>query len=294
MREIFPLFIYTERMNETSTPLKETPKSLVKALHHMLRPLVRLLLNFQITYPALSNLLKQIYVDVAVNDFKLDAKAQTDSRVSLLTGVHRKDVKRLRENDEEFLPSAAISLGAQLIARWLSDQDYLDEKGEAKRLPRTAETGVSFESLVKTAAKQDIRARAVLDEWLRVGVVHVNDDDTVSLNTAAFVPQDNFDDKAFFFGKHLHDHISAGVHNMLNGAPPQFDRGVFYNNLTPSSIEVLRVLIAKQATDLLIAVNNRAKELQVNDRGDRNANQRFNLGAYFWVEEQPQKEDKDD
>ena len=85
-------------------------------------------------------------------------------------------------------------------------------KGEAKRLPRTAETGVSFESLVKTAAKQDIRARAVLDEWLRVGVVHVNDDDTVSLNTAAFVPQDNFDLTRSLLRQALaYDHISAGV-----------------------------------------------------------------------------------
>ncbi|PID41828.1 MAG: hypothetical protein CSA52_01185 [Gammaproteobacteria bacterium] len=280
-------------MSKTSAPVKETPGSLVKALHHLLRPMVRLLMHFQITYPAMSGFLKQIYVDVAVNDFKLDGKAQTDSRVSLLTGVHRKDVKRLRENNEEFLPSPAISLGAQLIARWLGDREYLDENGSAKPLPRTSDSGASFESLVKTAAKQDIRARAVLDEWLNLGVVRINDDDTISLNAEAFVPQDNFDDKAFFFGKHLHDHISAGVHNMLNGTPPQFDRGVFYNNLTPDSIEVLRRLIARQATELLIAVNNQAKQLQIQDRGKTEAHQRFNLGAYFWVENQPTKEDND-
>ncbi|PIE44160.1 MAG: hypothetical protein CSA50_01765 [Gammaproteobacteria bacterium] len=281
-------------MSKTSAPIKETPASLVKALHHLLRPMVRLLLHFQITYPALSNLLKQIYVDVAVNDFKLDGKAQTDSRVSLLTGVHRKDVKRLRENDEEYLPSATISLGAQLIARWLSDKDYLDESGAAKPLPRTSGSGASFESLVKTAAKQDIRARAVLDEWLNLGVVRINDDDTISLNAEAFVPQDSFDEKAFFFGKHLHDHISAGVHNMLNGTPPQFDRGVFYNNLTPDSIKILRALIAKRATELLVTVNNQAKQLQMQDRGNSEAHQRFNLGTYFWVENQPKKEDNND
>lgn len=281
-------------MSKTSAPIKETPQSLIKALRHLLRPMVRMLLHFQITYPALSNMLKQIYVDVAVNDFKLDGKAQTDSRVSLLTGVHRKDVKRLRENDEEFLPSATISLGSQLIARWLSDKDYQDDNGSAMSLPKTAENGVSFESLVKTAAKQDIRARAVLDEWLRLGVVHVNEDDTISLNAEAFIPKDNFDNKAYYFGKHLHDHISAGVHNMLNGTPPQFDRSVGYNNLTPESIAELRELITKHAMELLIAINKEARELQIQDRGKELAQQKFNLGAYFWVEEQPKKEDKDD
>jgi hypothetical protein len=74
-----------------------TPRpSLLSALRRLLRPLVKLLTAQGLTYPMLADLLKQIYVDVAVREFALGEAAPTDSRVSLLTGVHRKDVKRLR------------------------------------------------------------------------------------------------------------------------------------------------------------------------------------------------------
>ena len=72
------------------------PLSLISAVRFMLRPLVKLLLAHSITFPFMSNLLKSIYVEVATNDFRIEGKPQTDSRISLLSGVHRKDVKNLR------------------------------------------------------------------------------------------------------------------------------------------------------------------------------------------------------
>ena len=50
----------------------------------------------------------------------LDDKAPTDSRISLLTGVHRKDVRRLRNTSD---PAAStlpenITFGAQLVNAW--------------------------------------------------------------------------------------------------------------------------------------------------------------------------------
>ena len=65
-------------------------------LTRLLRPLVRLLIRAGVTFPALSDLLRELYVNVAEHDFALADKEQTDSRISLLTGIHRKEVRRLR------------------------------------------------------------------------------------------------------------------------------------------------------------------------------------------------------
>ena len=79
-----------------TTSNRGTPaSSLVAALIRLLRPLVKLLLYHGITYPFLADLLKSVYVEVADREFPVEGKKQTDSRVSLLTGVHRKDVKGL-------------------------------------------------------------------------------------------------------------------------------------------------------------------------------------------------------
>ena len=71
--------------------------ALVRALRQVLRPLVRLMLAQGITYPYLLELLKGLFVEVADKEFRLDARPPTDSRISLVSGVHRKDVSRLRQ-----------------------------------------------------------------------------------------------------------------------------------------------------------------------------------------------------
>ena len=95
-------------------PLAPRP-AVVSALRRLLRPIVRLLLNNGITFPYLSDLLKLIYVETAEKEFGLDVRPLTDSRVTLLTGVHRKDVRRLRhEVVSEIPPSSGLTLGTRI------------------------------------------------------------------------------------------------------------------------------------------------------------------------------------
>ncbi len=158
------------------------PRSLVRALRRVLRPLVRLLLAHQITYPFLANLLKTVYVELAERELAIPDKPQTISRLSLLTGIHRKDVKRLREEPlENDAPPPVVSLGAQLVARWTAVEAFLDENDHPRplaRLPGSANQP-GFDDLVASVSK-DIRARAVLDEWLRLGIAHIDEDDCSS------------------------------------------------------------------------------------------------------------------
>jgi len=188
----------------------------MRALRQLLRPLVRMLLAQRVTFPVLAKLLKSVYVEVAEQDFVLEGKAQTVSRLSLLTDIHRKDVKRLRE--EPFEPDvtpSSVSLGAQLVARWTGMPPYLNAEGHPVALARleSDSAGPSFEGLVSSVSR-DIRSRAVLDEWLRIGVVELDGDDRVRLRREAFVPDDDYDEKAHCFGLSLHDHIVTAVRNL--------------------------------------------------------------------------------
>src|SRR5690606_3448035 len=154
MWDNFPAVAILPRMdNQDFNNPADVPEPLVNALRKILRPLVRLMLHFQVSYPYLITLLKSIYVEVADQEFGVDDKRQSDSRITLLTGVHRKDVKRLRA--EQSIASYAprtISIGAQLIAYWLGMEDFRDKDGKPKALPlRNAGTGTSehtFDDLV--------------------------------------------------------------------------------------------------------------------------------------------------
>lgn len=278
-----------------NTPLStEPPKALVQAVTTLLRPLVRLLLHFQITYPYLCQLLKGIYIDVASNEFQAEGTRQTDSRITMLTGVHRKDVRRFREEGlDELRAPSALPLSAQIVAAWLSEPGFQASDGTPLVLPRLVKAGdgdISFEALVDRVARQDLRARSVLDEWLRLGLVEMDANDRVKLQVEAFIPEKGFDEKLYYFGKNLHDHISVGAHNLTGDGAPQFDRSVYYNNLSEASIARLTALVNERGMQALKEMNRLARELQKKDAGSKRAKHRFNFGMFFYLEKQNDKE----
>jgi hypothetical protein len=264
---------------------------LVTALRRLLRPLVHLLVARGITFPFLSNLLKQVYVDVAERDFPLDGKPQTVSRISVLSGVHRKDVRRLLDEAEpdatSVKPPRAVSMGARLISTWMDEQRFRDADGHPRALSRgssaeSAAEEATFETLVETVHRGDVRPRVVLDELLRIGVVEVDDKGFISLKTEALVPTGAFDELAYYFGRNLRDHIAASSHNLAGDQPPQPERALYHDRLSQASADQLRDLARSRAMDVLRELNSEAARLSSEDVARGDADQRVTVGFYFW------------
>lgn len=283
--------------SESKPTAPAVPESLKTAVVTVLRPLVGLLMEHGLTYPWLSAVLKSVFVDVAEKEFRLPDKRQTDSRVTLLTGVHRKDVRRLRQQPgaaAESRPPESVYLGAHMVAVWTGDERFLDLQGNPKpltRLPR--DNAPSFEKLV-TSISKDIRPRAVLDEMLRLGAVEFDDDDRVRLKTEAFIPSRGFDEKAYYLGRNVHDHIAAARHNVQGGEPPLLERSVYYDDLSPESVRELDELAHREGMKLLQLVNRRARELQAADERAADATHRVNFGLYFYRARQNPGSDGED
>ena len=283
------------------TPVTELPKhgnspTLTRALRRVLRPLVRLMLAQGITWPYLAELLKGLFVEVADREFRLNGKPPTDSRISLLSNVHRKDVSRLRtllNNEEDSIP-AVVSLGSQLVSRWLSSENWLDESGQPKPLARLMSEGGenSFEALVASVSS-DIRSRVVLDEWLRLGIVSMDEENRVCLNTSAFVPSKGFEEKTFYFAHNLHDHVAAAVHNLL-GEPganaetfiPFVERSVHCDGLSPEAVQQLARQCEHLGMQTLLAVNKAAAKAETESTSEsaHQTPQRMTFGIYFYAE----------
>ncbi|AYC33038.1 hypothetical protein D3880_11990 [Pseudomonas cavernae] len=270
--------------------LPTLPPSLLPALKHVMRPLVRLMLKKGVTYTRFADLLKEIFVDVAEREFRLDDKPPTDSRISLLTGVHRKDVRRLRAKavGRAAGPSEDFSFGAHLVSVWLNNSPFCERPGRPLPLDRLASIGgqCSFDGLVAQVSK-DIRARVVLDEWLRLGIVRMDDQDRVLLETMAFIPTRGFDEKAAYFQHNLHDHASAAVHNLTEDGAPFFERSVHYDSLSSTGVDQLREAVSAEGMQVLIGFNQLAAELEARDAPNPNARQRITIGLYFYTEPNP-------
>ena len=272
-------------MQTSETQQINPSPAFVRALRQVLRPLMRLMLSGGVTFPYLVEIIKSLLVEVAEKDFAIDGKPTSDSRISLLTGLHRKDISRLRQlqaSKEEKMPEV-VSFGSQLVAQWLGNPIYLDAQGQPKPLPRNVSEGgtQSFEGLV-AGVNSDIRSRVVLDEWLRLGVAHIDEQSRVCLNTQAFVPAKGFDEKAYYFGHNLHDHAAAATHNLLDQAPAFLERSVHYKGLSMKSVEQLTAQSKELGMRALLAVNRSAMDLDKSDTDTDTPRQRMTFGIYFY------------
>lgn len=259
-----------------------TASKLYPPLARLLRPLVRLCISAGMTFPALSQLLRELYVNVAEHDFALPGKDQTDSRVSLLTGIHRKEVSRLRGAGAPVnaVPATVSRTGA-VIARWLASPRFCDETGRPLPLPRTTEgASPSFEELVSSVTR-DVRPRAVLDEWLDRRIVTIDADDHIVLAEAAFIPHHGDDDKLYYFGRNLHDHLAAAAANVTGPSPAFLERAVHYDGLSAELAERLEARSRELALEMLQRINREAHAASETDHGGEH---RWNCGIYVFRE----------
>jgi len=237
----------------------ETPESITHAIEHCLKPIARLCIHFGIDHRKLSEMLKGAFVSVANEEFKVKGKSQTDSRIALLTGVHRKDVRRILGRAPNKATGRQLGLVANLIAQWLAIPELLNEDGEPKPIPRNPQPNhkTSFTSLAE-ALTNDIHPRALMDECINRGIVKLTDDDMVHLIVESLVPADDLDEKAHFFSQNIHDHIAAAEHNLNGNQPPFLDRFVWHEGLTESDTKIIAAAARRAAMNALKAVNNQA------------------------------------
>jgi len=229
--------------------LPSRPAIVLAQVLRLLRPLVRLLVRQGVTYPAFAAALKRVFVDAAREELRAQRMPRTDSALTLLSGVHRRDLRSLgRPEAAAAPPPAPLSLAAEVVARWMSEPLFLDAQGHPRPLPRSGEGApgagpVCFDALV-AGVSSDVRARAVLDELLRLGVVH-EDAAGIHLHGAGFAPQQGFEELAWLFADNLHDHAAAAAAN-LQGQGNELEQAVWVDEITAASAARLQA-VAVQA-----------------------------------------------
>jgi len=245
------------------------------------RPLIRLLIEKGITFPQFRDFMKELYVEVACSEFSLDEKKPSDSRIFVLTGVHRKDIKRLRQNSDTSEITSSASLSGEIIARWHSMPEYLNEKGKPRELMRGASNKqAGFEQLVSSVNK-DVRPKVILEEWLRLNIVRLKDD-YIILNKSAFVTNKEFKEMTYYLGHNIHDHMASCVNNILQDDKPMLERSVYYASLSEASIKKLRSIADKKGNELLQLLNKQAIKLYDVDKDKEDATHRMRLGVYWY------------
>jgi len=275
--------------------LKTTPSQIVlTGVLRLLRPLVRLLLQHGVPYTAFIAALKPVFIEAARTELASKGKAQTDSAVTLLSGVHRRDIREItrgvgavqpaHENTADTtLASLPLGLVGQVVARWMSESSFTGRKGRPRALPRSGGEG-SFDALVARISS-DVRPRAMLDEMLRLGVAQ-EDGNQVRLELSGLAPRQGLAEGAALMADNLHDHAEAAAAN-LRGEANFLEQALYVDEITEASADAVHkaaVAAWKQAFKIVAAEANARFDADAGTLPAAERRHRARFGVYFYSE----------
>lgn len=182
---------------------EDIQQQILGAILLVLRPIARALLRAGVGYREFSEIAKTAFVDTATKDYGLRGRPTNVSRVAVMTGLTRKEVRRIRnktESQEETVVMKTTPV-SQILHRWYTDKEFLTESGQPKSL-RYEGDGVTFASLVRKHGG-DVPPGAMRTELKRIEALQVEDDGRLRpLKRAAY----NVD---------LHDRLIGGLAGII-------------------------------------------------------------------------------
>jgi len=251
-----------------------------QALAALLRPLAQGMVARGVALPVATEALKQALFAAAI-----EAGGQTDSRVSLMTGLHRKDVKRLRTQPEDTAPRRTTNAGALAISLWANDPAFLDQNGQPKDLERTGTADAPGIDQLIRSTRADMAPGTVLRALLDHGAVVAREDGRYRLLTRSLIPSTGSAEQIAAFRTTLSAHLNAATHNLIadEDTPREFDRAVRHSGLTEESITRLDALAREKAQALLEELDSLARDMKAAESGSSSSG-RFTFGAYGLTE----------
>lgn len=214
----------------------ERPSPTLAHVLRVMRPLARWLVRVGIGHKVLADALKPVFLEAARAEMQRHGQRQTDSALSVLSGLHRKDVRSLGTTLPDGVPAerpARATPAQVLVSRWLAD-------GLPARLP-VAGDAPSFDALARLVSV-DVHPRTLMRELLRLGVA-TEHDGQVELRREAFVPDRRLAEAGQLMSESAADHLAAGVHNLTGDGPVRFlEQSVFADQLSEASVRELEAL----------------------------------------------------
>jgi len=262
-------------------------KGLPAALLQLLPPLIRILLRNGMAARTFHELVKATYVAVARDEFGINGKKATISRVAILTGLTRKEVQSLIDTrlEQEDRYWDEYNRAARVMTGWLRDPDFGDGRGHPLPLRMLGKQG-SFGQLVKRYSG-DIPIRAMLDELLRVGAVKRLKDGRLGLVARGYIPQKGLDQKMAILGQDTADLITTIDYNVyVNSSNPRIQRKVMYDNVPVESAQEFQSVAQARAQEMLEALDRwlSHRDRDANPTVKGKGRVRVGLGVYHFQE----------
>ncbi len=222
----------------------EDAKSIAKILPLVLRRIVRLVVG-TISFPAIVDMLRSVYVEEAQKKLILEGTKPTKSALALITGLDTRVVSNVIESDFNLdIDPQKISPEAALLETWAKDPYFQSSESQKPAILPILGRGKSFHGLVLRTVGRNITVKTVIDKLIESGNIKVvpGNVDKIEMLSVFYSPISgdvaNLTDIAFLEASRI---LNTVIHNMKadeeNRVPQQ---GRWTYRLDPKSYKEFR------------------------------------------------------
>ena len=250
-----------------------------------MRPIVRFLLRNGVTWDEFSELSKDMYVDVARENYGIQGRPTNNSRVAMMTGLSRREVARIRDR---LLADGESQIGRQgnriseILTAWHMDSEFTDETGQPKDLPSTGLTG-SLSALLKRYAG-DLPHSALSKEMLQHGLVEETESGQFSVLKRDYVYTTLDPEIINQMSVSLHDHAATLEHNLNSErmTSPRFEGIADNARLSARSAKAFMTLVDQRGLDFLKEMDGWLSAHEIDEAQSTDARDvRMGVGVYL-------------
>ena len=224
-------------------------------LRKILLALIRILLRNGMSYGEFDQIARKCFVDVAFDDFSSPKKKQTISNVAILTGLNRKEVKKMHELDvdQSDANSKQYNRIIRVLGGWLNDPAFLRKDGNPRDLDYDGTA--SFSELVRKYSG-DMPVAAMQKALTSSANIKFTDDNKVRLLSHAYLPSDDPVEKIAILGADTRQFIETIDFNLTASEEAlRFQRKASNPRVAVTSIPAIKQFLKRKGQAFLEEVD---------------------------------------
>ncbi len=248
----------------------------------LLRPIVSVVLKCGMTWKEFASLSKSVFVAVASEEYGLKGRPTNISRMSILTGISRKEVKRQRELLAAEKPEIPVKTtdATRVLSGWHQDQEYLNGDRQPIALPETGPEP-SFTGLFARYGG-DTPQQTMLKELLNTKSIQKDAAGRLVVRSRYYMPTTMSEGHIQFFGTNLFDHaqtLNANLAATANGGK-RFEGFAIDDRIDPGAADDFKKFVDRRGQQFLEEVDDWLDDHRAKSSNKSSIPIRLGVGLY--------------
>lgn len=233
--------------------VKSTEEKNRKVLRLLLRPIVRFCLRYMLPIQSLTEEAKAVFLELATAELRRNQEKVNVSRLSVLTGLRRREVSRF-QLEEHSSKEMTASLPARVLGMWEQDKSFLTKAGKPRVLSCDGDES-EFSRLVAKVSK-DLHPGTILFELKRQHAVEETSKGVKMIRSEQVLGHDPI--KAYDLLSADIDDLFCGVeHNLSDvNSLKNLHAKTEYDNICASDLDEIKTWFLKEGTSFHLRARN--------------------------------------